>query len=159
MLFRSDDQEMSYVIIEYEPTFDAADFTRCGKDIFAQKSHVTNDFGIKWLQRHLGDDYKIHTIEVNDKHPMHIDATLVPLAPGKLLIHRDRITEVPEMFKSWDILRAPDPCMSKNHTLYMTSRWLNMNILMLDHTRVMVEKDEKTMIKALRDFGLGIKIK
>jgi len=29
-----------------------------------------------------------------------------------------------------------------------------MNVLMLDHERVMVEKNEATIIKALKDFGL-----
>ncbi len=52
-----DSKEMSYVITEFEPTFDAADFIKCGRDIFVQKSHVTNEFGINWLRRHLGDKY------------------------------------------------------------------------------------------------------
>ena len=36
------DEEMRYVVTEFEPTFDAADFVRCGTDIIGQKSHVTN---------------------------------------------------------------------------------------------------------------------
>ncbi len=35
------------VITEFEPTFEAADFIRCGRDVFAQKSNVTNEFGIR----------------------------------------------------------------------------------------------------------------
>jgi len=76
-----------YAINEFEPTFDAADFIRCGKDIFVQKSHVTNAFGIEWLKRHLGETYTIHELEVNDTGAMHIDATFMPIAPGKLLLH------------------------------------------------------------------------
>jgi glycine amidinotransferase len=147
-------KEMSYVISEFEPTFDAADFIRCGRDIFAQKSHVTNEFGISWLRRHLGDKYRIHLLEVTDRSPMHIDASFMPLAPGKLLINRERIEKIPAMFKGWDVLSAPRPCMPENHTLYMTSRWINMNVLMLDHERVIVEKDEESMIRALKNFGL-----
>ena len=30
----------NYVVTEFEPAFDAADFTRIGKDIFAQRSQV-----------------------------------------------------------------------------------------------------------------------
>ena len=30
-----------YVTLEFEPCFDAADFTRAGRDIFAQRSHVS----------------------------------------------------------------------------------------------------------------------
>jgi glycine amidinotransferase len=147
-------KKMSYVITEFEPTFDAADFIKCGRDIFVQKSHVTNEFGINWLRSHLGDRYRIHILEVNDQHPMHIDASFMPLAPGKLLLNAERVTKIPEMFKSWDILYAPKPCMPESHILYMTSTWINMNVLMLDHERVIVEKNEETMIKALKNFGL-----
>jgi glycine amidinotransferase len=150
----ADGEEMCYVISEFEPAFDAADFIRCGRDIFVQKSHVTNDFGINWLKRHLGDAYKIHILEVNDKHPMHIDASFMPLAPGKLLLNRERVIKIPDMFKSWDILYAPEPCIPSSHTLYMTSTWINMNVLMLDHERVIVEENEETIIKAFKDFGL-----
>jgi glycine amidinotransferase len=149
-----DGKEMTYVISEFEPTFDAADFIKCGRDIFVQKSHVTNDFGIDWLRRHLGDKYRVHILEVNDKHPMHIDASFMPLSPGKLLVNPERIVKIPGMFKSWDILYAPGPCIPASHTLYMTSNWINMNVLMLDHKRVIVEKNEESMIKALKDFGL-----
>src|SRR5262245_1126268 len=64
---------VKYVITEFEPTFDAADFIKCGEDIFVQKSHVTNSFGIEWLRRHLGDCFRIHELKFDDDHPMHID--------------------------------------------------------------------------------------
>ncbi|WP_122341205.1 amidinotransferase [Pseudomonas caricapapayae] len=142
------------VITEFEPTFDAADFTRLGKDIIAQKSNVTNEFGINWLQRHLGGDYKIHILEFNDMHPMHIDATLVPLAPGKLLVNPERVQKIPEIFRGWDVIHAPKPIMPDSHPLYMTSKWINMNILMLDEQRVVVERQDEPMIKAMKAVGL-----
>jgi glycine amidinotransferase len=143
------------VITEFEPTFDAADFVRCGRDIIAQKSNVTNDFGIEWLRRHLGDEYRIHVFEFNDARPMHIDATLLPMAPGKLLIHPDRVSHVPRIFKGWDVFRAPAPIIPDAHPLYMTSKWINMNILMLDETRVMVERQDEPMIAAMKRWGFS----
>jgi glycine amidinotransferase len=148
-----EDDPQRLVVTEFEPTFDAADFTRCGRDIIAQKSNVTNEFGIEWLRRQLGDEYVVHVFEFNDSHPMHIDATLVPMAPGKLLIHPERVREVPELFKSWDVMEAPTPVIPDGHPLYMTSKWLNMNILMLDHERVVVERQDEPMIQAVRKFG------
>ena len=35
-----------------KPVFDAADFFRCGRDIFVTRSNVTNLMGIEWLRRH-----------------------------------------------------------------------------------------------------------
>ncbi|MFJ4621971.1 amidinotransferase [Streptomyces sp. NPDC088812] len=142
------------VVTEFEPTFDAADFIRCGRDIIAQMSNVTNAFGIEWLRRHLGDDYRIHVLEFEDSHPMHIDATLMPLAPGKLLVNPERVPKVPDLFKGWDVLEAPAPVIPDAHPLYMTSKWINMNLLMLDETRVVVERQDEPMINALEKFGL-----
>jgi acyl-CoA synthetase (AMP-forming)/AMP-acid ligase II len=77
----------------------------------------------------------------------------LPLAPGKLLANPERVKRVPAIFKSWDILWAPRPCLPDAHPLYMTSKWINMNVLSLDHERVIVEKGEETMIKALKVWG------
>lgn len=149
----NDGEPMRFVITEFEPTFDAADFIRCGRDIIAQKSNVTNEFGIAWLRRHLGDTYRIHVLEFNDPHAMHIDATLLPLAPGKLLINPERVLKVPEIFRGWDVFHAPRPIIPDNHNLYMTSKWINMNILMLDEQRVIVERQDEPMIEALKKWG------
>lgn len=142
-----------YVITEFEPTFDAADFIRCGRDIFVQRSHVTNIFGIDWLRRHLSGLYTIHELEVNDSHAMHIDATFMPLAPGKLLTNPERLKKVPPMFKGWDLLNPPVPGISDNHPLYMTSKWITINVLMLDEERVVVEAHEGQLIRALKQWG------
>lgn len=147
-------KDMAYAITEFEPTFDAADFVRCGKDIFVLKSHVTNQLGIQWLKQHLGERFAIHEVEVVDTHPMHIDTSFMPLAPGKLLVHPERIKTIPKMFKSWDVLYASEPNKTVKRTLYMSSAWVSMNVLMLDHERVIVEKHEEAFIKALKDFGL-----
>ncbi|QFZ20857.1 amidinotransferase [Saccharothrix syringae] len=141
------------VVTEFEPTFDAADFVRCGRDIFVQRSNVTNDFGIEWLRRHLGEDYRVHVVEFADAHPMHIDATLVPLAPGKLLINADRVPEVPRQFRDWDVRAAPEPVIPSSHPLYLTSKWINMNLLVLDEQRVVVERQDEPMIAAVKEFG------
>ena len=142
-----------YVITEFEPTFDAADFVRCGRDIFAQKSNVTNSFGIEWLRRHLGREYRIHVLEFEDAHPMHIDATLMPLAPGKLLVNPERVPKIPAIFKGWDVFEAPKPVIPDSYTLYMTSKWINMNVIMLDEKRVVVEKSDEPMIACMKRWG------
>lgn len=146
-------KEPNYAIGEFEPTFDAADFIRCGKDLFVQKSNVTNEFGIAWLQRHLGDKYNIHIIEFKDSHPMHIDGTFMPLAPGHLLVNPERVVKIPEPFKSWNILYAPPSTVPSHHPLYMSSSWLCMNVFMLDEKRVMVERKEEPLIQLFKKNG------
>jgi glycine amidinotransferase len=119
------------------------------------QSSCCNRFGIEWLQRYLGDRFRVHEVEVYDTHPMHIDATFYPLAPGKLLINPERVLKVPEMFvkAGWDILVCPQPEMPASHPLYNCSRWIMMNVLMLDEKRVIVSKGEDRFIRALKDWG------
>jgi glycine amidinotransferase len=63
--------------------FDAADFTRAGKDVFCCISMTTNEAGMKWVQRELKPfGFRIHPMRFKtDTTPMHIDATFVLLRP------------------------------------------------------------------------------
>ncbi len=149
---------MRYIINESEIVFDAADFVRCGKDLFVTKSNVTNYTGIEWLQRFLGDDFKIHEIETRCRQPMHIDTTFVPLAPGKVLVNPEfvDVNRLPDILKSWDILVAPEPDPYETgwrFYLSMVSKWISLNVLMLDEKRVVVEKSQVSMIKQFKDWG------
>ncbi|WP_224362049.1 inosamine-phosphate amidinotransferase 1 [Hyalangium versicolor] len=148
-----DEEAMRYVLTEFEPLFDAADFIRCGRDIFYIRSHVTNTFGVEWLRRHLGSQYRIHELRCRDTKPMHIDTTFMPMAPGKLLVNPERVDFVPDMFRTWDILKAPQPCSPDDLMLYFSGKWLSMNTLMLDEERVVVDKNEHTLIRAFKDWG------
>ena len=148
-------EPMRYVVNEYEPVFDAADFVRCGKDLFVTRSNVTNEMGILWLERHLGDRYRIHRLESRCRQPMHIDSTFMPLAPGKVLVNPEflDVDRLPPILKSWDVLVAPQPDPIPNPILSMCSNWLSINVLMLDEKRVLVEASQTGMIKALKTWG------
>lgn len=143
------------VLTEFEPVLDAADVIKCGRDLFVAQSSCCNRFGIDWLRRHLGDEYMVHEVEVYDTHPMHIDATFYPLAPGKLLINPERVFHVPEMFKKagWDVMVCPEPEMPSTHPMYNCSRWIMMNMLMLDEKRVIANREEKGLLAALKGWG------
>lgn len=140
-------------ITNAEVAFDAADFVRFGRDILVQRSHVTNSLGIEWVRRHIGSEYRIHEVEFGDPHPMHIDTTIVPLAPGKILINPSWVDKLPDMFKSWDVLVAPPPAKTFDSALYFSSDWLSLNMLSIDEKRVIVEAEEKPLIDALNQWG------
>lgn len=144
-----------FVINEREVAFDAADFTRCGKDLFVQKSNVTNAMGIEWVRRHIGSEFTIHEVEFGDEYPMHIDTTIVPLAPGKLMINPEWVQkpEIPPIFDSWEIIEAPPPVKPYDSALYFSSDWLTMNFLIIDEKRVIVEENETPLIALLKKHG------
>lgn len=147
-----------FVVSEEEVAFDAADFVRCGTDIFVQKSNVTNAMGIEWVRRHIGSEFSVHEVEFGDEHPMHIDTTIVPLAPGKLLINPHWVTreQLPEQFASWDIIECPPPVKPYDSALYFSSDWLTMNMLTLDPKRLIVEENEAPLIALLEEHGFEV---
>ncbi|KAM4676378.1 glycine amidinotransferase, mitochondrial [Discoglossus pictus] len=146
-----------FVTTEFEPCFDAADFMRAGRDIFAQRSQVTNYLGIEWMRRHLAPDYKVHIISFKDPNPMHIDATFNIIGPGLVLSNPDRPCHQIDMFKraGWTVVTPPTPLIPDDHPLWMSSKWLSMNVLMLDEKRVMVDANETSIQNMFEKLGIS----
>jgi glycine amidinotransferase len=147
-----------YVTTEFEPCFDAADIVRFGRDLFVQRSHVTNEIGINWLRRHLGDEYRVNLIQFNDLNPMHIDASLVPLKPGLALINPKRPPLEMELFKKagWDLIEAALPATPDSWNLPIASKWISMNLLSIDTERIVVERQEEATQRFLKDLGFKV---
>ncbi|WP_275460828.1 amidinotransferase [Streptomyces noursei] len=151
-LYRTEGEPGDWAVTEFEPVFDAADFLRFGRDLIVQRSHVTNEFGIDWVRRAIGPELGVTVVDTDDPHAMHIDATIAPLAPGKLLVHPERY--VPhEVFDGWEILPAPAPTLPRDWPMYFCSPWVSMNVLSLDPETVVVERQEQPLIDALTAWG------
>ena len=150
--------DWQWVTTEHEPVWDAADLIRIGRDLFFQRSHTTNEFGIEWLRRHLGSKYRVHHIEFHDDRAVHIDATFVPLAPGKLLVNPDRPAKaLPEMFKKsgWEVRECPRTTYPQDLPSFRGFEWLVMNVLNLDDKRIICERQEEPFIRFLQDWGFS----
>ncbi|THA75799.1 amidinotransferase [Streptomyces sp. A0592] len=151
-------EPMRYILTEFEPVFDAADFVRAGRDLFVIRSNVTNASGIEWLRRHLGPGYRIHEVHSRCRTPMHIDTTLLPLAPGKVLVSPEYVDvdHLPDALRTWDVLTAPEPDPIKGPLLNVTSmcgKWLSMNVLAIGGNRVIADRHHTGMLRALERWG------
>lgn len=148
----------TFVVSENEVAFDVADFVRFGEDIFVQKSNVTNGMGIEWVRRHIGNEFRVHEVEFDDPNPMHIDTTIVPLCPGKLLINPTwvRKESLPKMFDDWEIIEAPEPTKPYDSALYFSSDWLTMNFINIDEKTVLIEENEASLIKLLESHDFNV---
>ncbi|MGB2965167.1 MAG: serine/threonine protein kinase [Anaerolineales bacterium] len=144
---------------EVEPLFDAADVVRCGKDLFVQKSMVTNQTGINWLQRHY-PDHRVHTVRYKELLPWHMDTTIVPLRPGLVMFNPGRPALEPqrEFFEKndWEILVAPKSVLIEKRPMTFCSIWLNINLLVLDPKTVCVEASETPVIELLDQNGFEV---
>lgn len=148
-----------WIPTEVEPLFDAADVVRCGKDLFVQKSMVTNQTGIDWLQRHY-PDHRVHTVRYKELLPWHMDTTIVPLRPGLVMFNPGRPALEPqrEFFEKndWEILEAPKSVLTKKRPMTFCSIWLNINLLVLDPKTVCVEASETPVIELLDQNGFEV---
>ena len=91
---------------------------------------------------------------------MHIDTTILPLGPGKILINPEYIDvdRLPAILKKWDILVAPEPDPITDRMLKITSlcgKWLNMNVLTVDEKRVIVDPHHTGNNACARKMGIS----
>ncbi len=143
-------------LADVEPLFDAANILRVGKDLFFNTGKTANSAGCKWLQRHLGDAFRVHKMNIWKDH---IDTTLVPLRPGTILVNPDRVTEesLPEPLKDWDVIWAPQPVVQDYHLDWMhCSHWIGNNLVSLDHDTVVVEESQVNLIRVLEQRGFTV---
>ena len=147
-----------FVTTEFEPCFDAADLVRCGRDLFIQRSQVTNDLGILWLRRHLEGRFDLHVLKFKDPNPMHIDATLMPIRPGLVIVNPDRPCDQIDIFKKakWDVIESAPSALPDSWPLYLSSKWLCMNVLVLDPNRVVIESEEEPTRKLFTELGFEV---
>ena len=117
---------------------------------------VTNSMGIEWMRRHLGDKYRVHTVSFKNPNPIHIDTTFNIIGPGLVVANPDRPCNQLDMFRKvgWKIVMAPQPATYNDHPLYMSTKWLSMNVLMLDEKRVVVQKEEVPIQKMFEKLGI-----
>jgi len=147
-------------LTEEEPLFDAADIGRFGKDLFVQRSTTTNGGGIDWLRRHF-PSHRVHEVLFYEPHPMHIDATFIPLRPGLALSNRQRVPmtdEMVQLFKQndWEIVPCATPALDKKPPLCFCSQWLSMNTLLLDSKTIFVEEQEKAQQEQFDQLGFEV---
>lgn len=149
------------VLLTDDPCFDAASFTRCGKDIFWQPDMVSNEMGANWLQSVIGSDFRIHKLEFEDRYPQHIDTTLVPLRPKLALTNPERPAKTGQLdiFKrsGWQLVNAPPsvrlglPAPARD-----VSNWISMNLLVVDPETILIEQAEKPLKKVLESLSFRV---
>jgi glycine amidinotransferase len=140
----------------FEIMFDGAQCLKLGSDILFNVSNQNQILGATWLQRHLGERFKVHLVRFTDNH---IDGVLLPLRPGTFLIHR-RIYEkrdeiLPPALQKWDmIVFADEPTdTSADEEVLLASKSINMNVFSIDAEKVMISKDAVNTIRALEQAG------
>lgn len=150
-------QQSSSYDVGHEIMIDAAQCIRFGKDLLINVATANHELGFQWLQRHLGDRFRLHRVHrLSDNH---IDSMLLPLRPGKLLVRSSEfVQQLPEPLRKWDIIVAPEPAANQfpvygDDDLILTSRYIDVNVLSIDQQRVLVNSLFPELIQTLESHG------
>lgn len=85
---------------------------------------------------------------------VHIDSTIVPLREGLVLVNASRVNledNLPNVFDSWDIIWATEDDINEQgfYQYPYASKWIALNMLVLDPNTVIVDKNQNKLIKIL----------
>lgn len=139
----------------FEIMFDGAQCLKLGTDILFNVSNQNHILGAIWLQRHLGDRFRVHQVRIAD---VHIDGAMLPLRPGTFLVTRkgyEKRDLLPPALQKWDmIVFADEPTTtSSDEEALLASKSINMNVFSIDEERVMINQDAVNTIRALERAG------
>lgn len=141
-----------------EILFEAANCVRVNDDILYQVSNTGNENGAKWLQRVLGDSYKVHVAKDLYSYA-HLDSTIVPIREGLVLYNATRVTpeNEPELFKDWDkiwINECVGPTEAPLDLPWGASEWIGMNLLSVNENLAIVDSKQTQIHERLNRFGV-----
>lgn len=144
--------------VNYEIAFDAANCLKFGKDIVMNIGTKNQELGAIWLQRQLGEKYRVHPIRLCDSH---IDGHFVPIAPGKLLVNEvamhNQYHRLPKALQKWDRIPILDPAINfeypSDHLQMASSVGMSVNVLSIDAKKILIRDNASLTIEALYKAG------
>jgi glycine amidinotransferase len=142
----------------FEIMFDGAQCLKFGKDILINVSNENHILGATWLQRHLGEKFKIHPVRITDSH---LDGSFLPLQPGLLLVHPEMNEKrhlLPKTLRNWDFIQFDDEqkIIANDDLLLLASQSINMNVLSIDERTVMINELAVNTIRNLEKKGITV---
>jgi len=145
-----------------EPAFDAANVLRLGRDLIYLVSATGNELGGQWLQRLLGDEFRVHYLK-DVYYGSHIDSTFCALRPGLVLCSPGRVNDetLPAVLEQWDVIYSP-PMENTDHfdAEYLSksigSNWIDMNLFSISPELVVVDRDQHGLIRLLEKNGMNV---
>jgi N-dimethylarginine dimethylaminohydrolase len=134
---------------------DAANVLRLDDCLLFLESASGNRQAARWLMNHF-PNIKIEIC--NFYSGVHIDSTIVPLRDGLVLVNASRVTteNLPKVFDNWEIIWV-DEVVEQNFYQYpYASKWIALNLLVVDPYTVIVDKQQTNLISLLEDFKFTV---
>jgi scyllo-inosamine-4-phosphate amidinotransferase 1 len=132
---------------------DAANVCRLGDTWLYLESHSGNRAAYDWLCQQFPD---INIELCNFYAGVHIDSTIVPIREGLVLLNGARVNDsnCPNVFDSWEKIYINDVVPQGFFEYPYASKWIAMNMLVLDPKTVIVDQYQTELITLLKSKGV-----
>jgi scyllo-inosamine-4-phosphate amidinotransferase 1 len=136
---------------------DAANILRLGENkLLYLESASGNKAAYHWLLANLSPDTSIELC--NFYAGVHIDSTIMPLREGLVMLNASRVTfdTVPRVFDGWHKIWITDVIAQDFYKYPYASKWIAMNMLVVDPNTVICDKNQIELIKTLKSYQFEV---
>jgi len=136
---------------------DAANVLRLGENkLLFLESASGNRAAYYWLLANLPADTSIELC--NFYAGVHIDSTIVPLRPGLVMLNSSRVNSetVPRAFDGWHKIWVNDVVAQDFYQYPYASKWIAMNMLVVDQHTVICDRHQTELIKTLESYQFRV---
>jgi N-dimethylarginine dimethylaminohydrolase len=134
---------------------DAANVCRLGDKMLFLESASGNRAAYDWLCK----QFPAVTIELcNFYAGVHIDSTIVPLREGLVMLNASRINSetCPRVFDGWHKIWVGDVVAQDFYKYPYASKWIAMNMLVVDPHTVICDRNQTELIKTLQSYRFEV---
>jgi N-dimethylarginine dimethylaminohydrolase len=134
---------------------DAANILRLNDKMLMLESASGNRAAYQWLT-HFFPDVEIELC--NFYSGVHIDSTVVALREGLVLLNGSRVNEsnCPKVFEKWDKIYVDEVVPQEFYQYPYASKWIALNMLVVDPHTVIVDKHQTELIKKLEQWSFTV---
>jgi N-dimethylarginine dimethylaminohydrolase len=132
---------------------DAANVLRLNESMLYLQSASGNQKAYKWLQAKFPDV----PIEICEFYSgVHIDSTIVPVREGLVVVNASRVNKdnLPQVFKNWEVIWVDEVVEQGFYQYPYASKWIALNMLVVDPTTIIVDKQQTKLIEMLEDYNM-----
>ena len=136
---------------------DAANILRLGPNkMLYLESASGNKAAYYWLLANLPTNTSIELC--NFYAGVHIDSTIVPLRQGLVMLNASRVgfNTVPRVFDGWQKIWVNEVVPQGFHEYPYASKWMAMNMLVVDPSTVIVDQHQTELIKTLESYRFNV---
>jgi scyllo-inosamine-4-phosphate amidinotransferase 1 len=152
-----EDAEVITMPRDQDLVLDAANILRLGPNkMLYLESASGNKAAYYWLLANLPPDTSIELC--NFYAGVHIDSTIVPLREGVVMLNASRVSfdNVPRAFEGWQKIWIRDVVAQGFHEYPYASKWIAMNMLVVDPETVIVDRHQTELIKTLESYRFRV---